>query len=178
MNKLLRLSLAAVFGALVMITTGSLGVGGQPKAAALSLPAPVTTFAASEAYCERQANPLGFFGLEPWYHFMPDADFGEHGSPCAVHCFNIFIQSAPNECGQKNSDIPGVVLAIIDDLLRIGALVAVAFILIGSFQFIGSRGNSDRTASAQSTITAALTGLAICLVAVAFVSFIGNRIGG
>jgi hypothetical protein len=50
-------------------------------------------------------------------------------------------------------------------------------VLIGAFQYVGSRGNAERTASAQSTIISALTGLAVALVAVAFVAFLGNRLG-
>lgn len=154
-----------------------LGVGlaqGSPASAA-SLPA--RTVASSAQFCDKQANGvLGFLGLEPWYHFMPDSEFGRGGDACAIRCFNIFPQNADNECGQSSSDIPGIVLAIIDDLLRIAALVAVVYIIIGSFEFVGSRGNSERAASAQSTIISALTGLAISMVAVALVSFLGDQL--
>ncbi|HEX5744474.1 MAG TPA: hypothetical protein VFX84_03450 [Candidatus Saccharimonadales bacterium] len=159
----------------LLITAAFLGVGlSQPRPAAASLP---QTVAASVEFCEKKANgPLGFLGLEPWYHFMSDSSLGTHGDPCAIKCFNIFPQANPNACGQTASDIPGVVLAIIDDLLRLAALVAVAFIIIGSFQYVGSRGNSERTAAAQTTIMNALTGLAVALVAVALISFIGNQL--
>ena len=122
-----------------------------------------------------------FFGLKPWFYYMGD-ELGQpkHGDTaadkCGVHCFNIFVQDVANECGQTRSDVPGILLAIIDDLLRVAGLVAIAFIIIGAFQYVASRGNSERTASAQSTIISALTGLAITLVAVAFVSFLGNRL--
>ena len=77
---------------------------------------------------------------------------------------------------QTQSDIPGVGLALIDNLLRIFCPVAIAFILKGSFEYVASRGNAEKTASAQSTIITALTGLAIALVAVGLVSFIGRRL--
>lgn len=158
---------------LIMPAVTAMGIW-SASASAAPLPSP-TVFAATSAYCTK-----GFFGLEPWYHFMPASELGYNGDPCAIHCFNFFVQNKhnPNECGETASDVPGVILAIIDDLLRIAALVAVAFIIIGSFQFVGSRGNSERTASAQSTVLNALIGLAIALVAVGFVSFIGNRLGG
>ncbi len=164
----------------VVLCAIAFGVGllsGAHPAAALSLETPNHIVASSADYCDKRANgPLGFLGLEPWYHFMPDSELGLNGDPCAIHCFNIFAQGDKNECGHKASDIPGVVLAIIDDLLRLSALVAVGFILIGSFEYVGSRGNAERAASAQSTIISALTGLAIALVAVALVSYLGGQL--
>jgi hypothetical protein len=162
--------------ALLVVMVGS-GLGSQ-KAGAVPVPAP-TTFANDAAKC----NP-GFFGLKPWYAYMPDSEIGVRkigdtpADPCGIKCFNIFVQADPNACGETASDIPGVILAVIDDLLRIAGLVAVGFIIAGSFQYVGSRGNAERTASAQSTIVAALTGLGIALVSVALVSYLGNQLGG
>lgn len=162
---------------LALLASIALGAGFLKAQTASALPMPGRIVAASADFCDKKANgPLGFFGLEPWYHFMPDSELGDHGNPCAVKCFNLFEQKQDNECGQQASDIPGVILAIIDDLLRLAALAAVAFIFIGSFEYVGSRGNSERAASAQSTIISALTGLAVALVAVALVSFIGNQL--
>lgn len=173
-------------GLLCMVLLGVAVLGasltGGQRAAAAPLTAPTTTVADITDTC----NHSNFFGLEPWYHFMPD-ELGEPevtvngkvvvpADPCAVRCFNLLVQDQPNECGQKASDVPGVILAIIDDLLRIAGLVAVAFIIVGAFQYVASRGNAERTAAAQSTIISALTGLAVSLIAVALVSFIGNTL--
>jgi hypothetical protein len=160
---------------LLFVTIGA-GTLGSQQAAAASLPTPTIIAAANK--CNS-----GFFGLRPWYYYMQD----ELGMPkrgdlpadnCSVRCFNIFRQGSPNACGKTTSDIPSVALAVVDDLLRISGLVAVAFILKGSFEYVGSRGNAEKTAAAQSTIMAALTGLAVALVAVAFVSYLGNQLGG
>lgn len=155
---------------LVCAVSAAVMLDGPPAEAANF---PDRTLAASVDFCENNSK---FFGLEPWYHFMHDSSFGRNGDPCAVKCFNIYPQHTENACGYKASDIPGVILVIIDDLLRIAALVAVAYIIVGSFEYVASRGNSERAASAQSTIISALTGLAIALVAVALVSFLGNRL--
>jgi hypothetical protein len=96
---------------------------------------------------------------------------------CGVLCFNIIQQAQANVCGQTHSDVPGIILALVDNLLRVAGLVAVFFILKGSFEYVGSRGNAERTAGAQSTNIAALTGLAVSLVAVGLISFLGNRLG-
>ena len=128
----------------------------------------------------------GFFGLVPWYQYM-NAEFSASpgtasadADPCDIKCFNFFTRDKndPNDCGQWRSDVPGVLLAIVDDLLRIAGLVAVAFVLVGAFQLVTSQGNAEQTAKARSTIINALLGVAIAIVAVAFVSFIGNRLGG
>lgn len=166
------------FVVLAAVTGGAAGLGivGSQRAAAVSLPAP-TIMAA-------QCNKGGFFGMKPWYHYLPDSEIGmkQQGTaptdPCGIKCFNIFTQAQtnPNICGETASDVPGVVLAVVDDLLRIAGLVAVAFVLKGSFEYVGSRGNAERTAQAQSTIIAALTGLAVSLVAVGFVAFLGSRL--
>jgi hypothetical protein len=159
---------------LICSLTAGAAISGSQKAAAAPLSVP-TVFAKT---CNQ-----GFFGLEPWYRFMPN----ELGVPkrgdqpaddCAVRCFNIFVQQHPNACGQKASDLPGVVLAVIDNLLRIAGLAAVFFILKGSFEYVGSRGNAEKTAAAQSTIISALTGLAVALVAVGLITFLGNKLGG
>lgn len=110
-----------------------------------------------------------FFGLRPWYHYLPDSRF----NGCDIKSFNIF----PGGNGQP-SDVPLVLLAVIDDLLRLAGIVAVAFIIVGAIQMIISQGNPEDRGKAQSTIINALIGLAVAIVAASFVSFIGNRLGG
>lgn len=127
-----------------------------------------------------------FFGLVPWYYYMDD-EFTttnptekklNQTAPCDIKCFNLFRQTVANECGQKRSDLPALMLAIIDNLLRIAGIVAVAFVLVGSFQYVTAGGNAERATQARSTLINALAGMAIAIVAVAFVSFVGNSLGG
>jgi hypothetical protein len=169
---------------ILLVCGAAFGSGFLPgqKASAAPYHAPAIVASAND-----KCNKGGFFGLEPWYHFMPDSEIGVPAKTvngkvvlpadnCAIKCFNIFFQSQGNDCNETRSDVPGVVLAVIDDLLQIAGLVAVAFIIIGAFQFVASRGNPDKTAQAQSAVINALTGLAVTLVAVAFVSFIGSKL--
>ncbi len=122
-----------------------------------------------------------FFGLVPWYYYM-DQEFtgpstkANEASPCDFKCFNIFNQTVANECGKTSSDLPALLLVIIDDLLRVAGLVAVAFVFVGAFQYTTSSGNPEQTAKARSTLINAFGGLAVALVSVAFVTFIGSRI--
>lgn len=108
-----------------------------------------------------------FFGLRPWYYYLNDT---KHFKGCDLQKFTVL----PGR--DTPSDVPLVLLAIIDDLLRIVGLVAVAFIIVGAIQYMTSQGSPDGTAKAQSTIVNALIGLIIAIVAIAFVSFIGNKL--
>ncbi len=123
-----------------------------------------------------------FFGLEPWYNFLPDDDFygsnNQNVNPCSLKCFNLTEQPKANDCGQTKSDLPLILLAVIDDLLRITGMVAVAFVLYGGFQYVSSQGNPDATTRAQGTILNALIGLALAIVSILIVSYIGNAVGG
>jgi len=56
--------------------------------------------------------------------------------------------------------------------------VAIAFVIYGAIQYIASQGSPDATSKAQSTIINALIGLAITIVAITFVSFLGRSLGG
>lgn len=108
----------------------------------------------------------GFLGLVPWYHYITLS------SGCEVRDFNLLPS------GGQPSDVPLVLLALVDDLLRIAGILAVGFVIYGGIQFIGSQGNPEQTSKARSTIINALLGLALAMVAVAFVSYLGNRLGG
>jgi hypothetical protein len=135
----------------------------------------------------RKCTKRGFFGLAPWYKYLGSELYAKsvekNGitiiTKCDVKCFNIFdTGSKKNDCGQTKSDIPLVLLAVIDDLLRIAAITAVGFVVYGAFQFIGSQGDSEATVRARTTIINALIGLALAMTAVSIVTFIGNRLGG
>jgi len=118
----------------------------------------------------------GFFGLKPWYHYINDsAHFADRnpGDGVAKACDIVKFKLFP-----PNSDVPLVLLAVIDDLLRIAAFVALGFLFVGAIQYITSQGQPEDAAKAQSTIINSLIGLAVAIVAVAFVSFLGNRLGG
>jgi hypothetical protein len=107
--------------------------------------------------------------MVPWYHYLNGSNF--NGYPdCSIKSFNFFSGSS--------SDIPLVLVAVVDDLLRVAGLVAVAFVVYGAIQFIASQGSPEQTARAQTTIINALIGMAVAIVSVAFVSFLGNKLGG
>lgn len=109
-----------------------------------------------------------FFGLKPWYYYL------NVNGDCSISSFNVL---GNNGSSSGTSDFTLIALALVDDLLRIAGFVAIGFIIYGGIQYVVSQGSPDQTGKAQSTIINALIGLVISVVAVAFVSFIGNRVG-
>jgi hypothetical protein len=109
-----------------------------------------------------------FFGLVPWYEYLKD----KLDSNCDFKDFNIL----PGATG-KATDVPLILAAIVDDLLRIAGFIALAFVIVGAIRYITSQGDPEATGKAQETIINALIGLAVTIVGVAFISFLGNKIG-
>lgn len=114
-----------------------------------------------------------FFGLPTWYKYLDQA--GKfHLNPGTDRC-----ELAPfGEGGMMVGDISLIGLALIDIAFRIAGIVAVGYIVWGGIQFVIAQGESDRTKKARQTVINALIGLAISLLAIGFVAFIGARIGG
>lgn len=75
-----------------------------------------------------------FFGLVPWYKYLDTND------KCEIQSFTILPK------GGNASDIPYLLLAGVDNLLRIGGLVAVMFIIYAGILYATSQGNADQTA--------------------------------
>lgn len=114
---------------------------------------------------------FGFFGLEPWYQYLP---YNYNG---ATHRCEIASSASENSVLSNKSFILLIVLAVIDDLLRVAGMVAIIFIIVGGFKFITAQGEPEAAASGRKTILFALVGLVVALIAVVIVSFIGNAIG-
>ena len=105
-----------------------------------------------------------FLGLYPWYHYL-QVQYNNVTNSCEVN-FQIV---------GGHSSVLLVLLAIIDDLMMIAGLAAVAFLIYAGIKYITSQGSPAETAKALSTIIYALVGLAIAVVAIPFVSYIGNH---
>ena len=119
------------------------------------------------------SNNVTFFGLEPWYKFLPVAvDNSKNGTGrCEVSLADHPI------LGNK-SFVLLIALAILDDLVRVAALVSLFYVIYGGIQYTTSQGSPDSTTKARQTILNALIGLTLALLAVSIVNFVGNHIGG
>jgi hypothetical protein len=108
-----------------------------------------------------------FFGLKPWFAYLPKESFDAN---CQVDNFRLLSDDS------GDSMLPSVALAILDDILRVTALVAVAYVIIGGIKYTTSQGEPENTKKARETIVNALIGLVIAIVAASIVSFIGSKI--
>ena len=109
-----------------------------------------------------------FFGLVPWYQYLQVG--ADSNGQCTVQ--NITVLD-PNHA----SSFLLIGMAVIDDLLRVAALVAFFFIIVGGFNYMTSQGAPDAVGKAKSTIMNALIGLVIAIMATAIVNYIGNSLG-
>lgn len=103
-----------------------------------------------------------FLGFPTWYKNL-DVTYDSATQSCDVN-FDI------------KQDVPKVLLAIFEIVLRVGGLVAVGFVIYGGFQYILSQGEPENLKGARSTIINALIGLAIAISAVAIVNLIANNL--
>lgn len=115
-----------------------------------------------------------FLGIQPWFRYLPDQAFidSEGVVSCNIDNFALFGDAGTGD----KSYVLNVALAVVDGLLRVVALVAVAFVIVGGAKYILSQGSPDGTKQAKDSILNALIGLVIAIVATAVVSFIGNRL--
>lgn len=102
-----------------------------------------------------------FFGLRNWHHYLPCDDTG------AIDNTNLTLNS-----------VWLIAIAVFETLLRVGALLALAFIIWGGVKYITSQGNADGTASARKTIINSIAGLLITISASVMVSFAINLLSG
>lgn len=63
-------------------------------------------------------------------------------------------------------------------LLPIVALISMAFIVYGGFQYITSRGDEELAASGKKTLTNAIIGLAIVILSYVMVAVVVNALEG
>lgn len=110
-----------------------------------------------------------FLGIFPtWYEYIKD--YGPRASQGLSCGFGASIEL-------QDYAVP-IGLAVIDILLRAGALAAVAFIIMGGYRYMSSQGEPKNLEAAMATIVNAVIGLAIVIMATVLVAFIGNALGG
>ena len=113
-------------------------------------------------------NKSGFLGFPTWYEYL---EIGPKGNdPCAI--------IGPNENGAFSFQkaLPKIGLAVTEILLRVAGMVAVGYVIFGGFKYMTSQGEPDGLKQAQGTVINALIGLAISILSVTIVSFIGGTL--
>lgn len=138
----------------------------------------------SAASCQRGNE---FFGMPTWYKYIkkydsscnPVVQFQRQSNACVQdrNSENHKDTGAKPVCPFDGTPIIQIALAIVDILLRLGALVAVGFVLYGGFVYLTSQGEPDGTKRGRQAIVNALVGLVIAIFATAIVTFIGRSVG-
>jgi len=119
--------------------------------------------------CDQSKFLDNFFGIPTWYKYL-ELKYSNTTKKCEI---DFKLMDGGTFSG---ADILRIGLGVIDILIHIAALVAVAFVMYGGIKYITSQGSPDGTKSAQNTILNGLIGLAIAVIAAAVVSFLGKSI--
>ena len=82
-----------------------------------------------------------------------------------------------NPAGNENG-VPNLVITILNSIIAISSLVAIVYIVIGGIKYMSSNGERDRVESGKKTITYALIGMSVCVLAFAIVNFAVKTING
>lgn len=110
--------------------------------------------------------------LTPWYKYLDGEEVTSTDSAGneRTNCRPTFTDDTIAETVTK------VGIAVIELLTRLAALVALGFIIWGGIQYITSQGEPEGLSGAKNTITNAIIGLIIAIIAVGLVQFIGNAV--
>lgn len=120
--------------------------------------APFMNFAAA-AKCHY--DNTSFFGFPHWYKYLQGIEDGNGRCVPSLSSLN---------------DVWKIAAAVIEILLRISALAAVAIIIYAGVSYITSQGEPDKTAKARTTIVNALIGLALSIMAAFIITFVAGSI--
>ena len=125
---------------------------------------PANAYAAGEKFGdEGDTCTKTFLGFRPWYQGLPKGD------TCTV--------------GEVKSDkIPvfvwTIVLNVVADLFAAIGYLAIIFVIYGGFLFIKAEGDPGKVAKGKKTLTAAIIGVAIALLASVIVNTIIGVLSG
>ena len=120
-----------------------------------------------------KCKSVQFFGLDPWYATLEcDAD----GNVSEEN----FKTEEDSETGQSKlvGTVIGIIGVVVKDLLFFAGIGAILLVIYGGFLFITSQGNPGAVEKAKKTITNALIGLGIAILAYAIATFVLKTIVG
>lgn len=127
--------------------------------------------------------PLFLFILVSFAVFLPQAALAQNcvgatcvdpAQPVPVPRNSLFGFFGP--AGQFTAT--GLILAIIEIALAIVGLISVLFVIVGGFRYVTSSGNEEQTEGAKKTITHAIIGVVIVVLAFVVIRVITNALIG
>ena len=88
------------------------------------------------------------------------------------------LTGAPVPPGTARGDLASVILNIINYVLAIVGVVALAYLIYGGFRYITSGGSEDVIEDAKRIIINAVIGIVVIGVSAALVNFVVRAVGG
>ena len=135
-----------------------LAIISSTSGAILTMATPQVASAADISTC----NTDGFLGFPPWYRGLTKP--------------NCDIEGPKNTKDGLSNFIWTIGLNVLQMALVLMVYIASLFFLYGGWLFIFSQGKPEGIAKGKSTMTMALIGLVISIVAVAFVNYVWSSI--
>ncbi len=78
--------------------------------------------------------------------------------------------------GEAKNNFAGLLTFVIEGLLGLVGLISIAFIVLGGFQYITSRGSEEQAETGKKTLTNAIIGLVIVVLSYTIVVVIVNAL--
>lgn len=107
---------------------------------------------------------------------LASATFVSAGSPPPPG--NPGIQNPDTAHLVNISDFPTLLVKIVQIFLGFAGAIAVIFLMLGGFQYVSSRGNEEGTEKAKKTITSAIIGIVVIVMAYAIVAIVNTLLTG
>ncbi len=107
------------------------------------------------------------YGIPTWYKYLEG-----HKDPLPPHKCRLVMDFSTD----ATNNLLSIGFAVIEIMLFVAGIVAVAFIITGGFQYVLSGGNPDQTKTAKDTVLNAVIGLVIAMLASVLVRFLAGRI--
>ena len=78
----------------------------------------------------------------------------------------------------SDTDLPSLLVRVINILLSIAGLVAVIFLIVGGFRYITAGGNEENAEAGKKTIINAIIGIVVIILSFVIVRVISNAVLG
>jgi len=103
-------------------------------------------------YC---TSSVKFLGMDPWYATLKCKEGGKEVSETNFNSEHL------------TGTVLGIIGTVVKDLLFLGGLLAVVLVMYGGFLMVTSQGNPAGVEKAKKTISGAIVGLIVALLAYA-----------
>lgn len=137
--------------------------------------------AAAGGDCSDTLNRGSLFGIPPWFKYLPGeyvtqvVPDGSGGVDEKEVCQPVIKKDSSENAIPKKA-ILLIVAAVLQMLIAVAGLAALAYLVYGGFMYLTSNGNAEQTKKAGSTLLNAIVGLAIAISATTLVNYFATQL--